>query len=64
MRVDYTTGQFYYNSSENRFEFVTGSGELAAKRWMCPCCVNKERSQVKGPKALKLFLKGKGVKSL
>lgn len=63
MRVDYRDGQFYFNSDENRFEFLVEVMEREAKRSVCACCVNKQRSQVKGPKAKKIFLKGQGLKS-
>jgi hypothetical protein len=64
VRVDYTTGQFYFNSDEKRFEFLVEIMQREAKRSVCACCVNKRRSQVKGPRAKKIFLKGSGVKSL
>lgn len=63
MRVDYTTGQFFFNSDVNRFEFLIEVMQREAKRSVCACCVNKQRSQVKGPKAKKIFLKGQGLKS-
>ena len=62
--VNYATGQFFYNSDENRFEFRVEANQPEAKRSVCPCCVNKQRSQVKGPKANKIFQKGRGVISL
>lgn len=62
--VDYSSGQFFYNSDENRFEFLVEANQPEAKRSVCPCCVNKQRSQVKGAKANKIFQKGRGVISL
>ena len=61
--VNYASGQFYYNSDENRFEFQVAS-QPKAKRSICPCCVNKQRSRVKGAKATKIFQKGTGLKSV
>lgn len=61
--VDYSSGQFFYNSDENRFEFLV-EDQPEAKRSVCPCCVNRQRSQVKGPKSNKIFQKGRGVISL
>ena len=63
MRVDYRIGQFEYNHENNSYDFVMVVREREAKRSICACCVNKQRSQVKGPKAKKIFLKGQGLKS-
>lgn len=64
VRGDYKTGQFYLNSEKQRFEFSLEVMEREAKRSVCTCCVNRCRSQVKGAKVNKIFLKGSGVKTV
>jgi len=63
VRVDYREGQFMLNPHTSQFDFVMVAMEREAKRSVCACCVNKQRSQVKGPKSKKIFLKGQGLKS-
>lgn len=60
----FSGGQFVLNASTHRLEFQVVPEEHDPKRVVCACCVNKQRSQVRGAKAKKIFQKGIGHKSV
>lgn len=64
MRVDYREGQFMFNPYTQRFEFKMVQVDHGPIRSVCACCINKQRSRVKGPRAMKIFLKGSGPKTV
>ena len=52
---NWSEGSFYYNWEQGNYQFY-----LMRPDWdypdvrTCPCCINKMRSRVRGPKALKI----------
>ena len=56
-------GKFYYNWCEGRVEYhTTRPAWDYEKVKTCPCCVNKQRSRVKAPKAVKIRDGSKGMR--
>ncbi len=53
MRVNCRTGQLEHIHENNSYDFVMVVMDREAKRSICACGVNKQHSQVKGPKAKK-----------